>query len=83
MFAYLALALMVLAIAFGALIGSRWAGERGWVYNKHNPRPPGAGGTLGIFEQIFQPGVEHVVEERSAEAQRADQDESGDKPVLE
>ena len=71
---------MAVAIAFGVLASTRWAGERGWVYNKHNPRPPGAVGTLGIFEEMFQPGIEHVTEERNSERARADQDESGDKP---
>lgn len=80
MFACLALAVMVVAIAFGVLASTRWAGERGWVYNKHNPRPPGASGTLGIFEEMFQPGIEHVIDERTSERVRSDQDESGDKP---
>ena len=80
MFAYLALAVMAVAIAFGVLANTRWAGERGWVYNKHNPRPPGGSGTLGIFEEMFQPGIEHVTEESTSERVRADQAESGDKP---
>ena len=58
---------------------SRWAGERGWVYNKHNPRRPGSGvGSLGLFEEVFQPSVRHVIEEQSSERLRAEQDESGD-----
>ena len=80
MFAYIALGVVVLAIAFGALANTRWAGERGWVYNKHNPRPRGTGRTLGIFEEMFQPGIEHVVEERTSQDIRAEQDESGDRP---
>lgn len=80
MLAYLPLVVIVVAVVFGALAGTRWAGERGWVYNKHNPRPPGTGRTLGLFEEMFQPGIEHVVEERTAETIRADQDDSGDKP---
>ncbi len=71
---------MALAIGFGLFANSRWAGERGWVYNKHNPRPPGKTGSLGIFEGMFQPGIEHVIEEQSSEQVRADQDESGDGP---
>ena len=59
----------------------RWAGERGWVYNKHNPRRPGSGaGSLGLFEEVFQPSVRHVIEEQSSERLRAEQDESGDGP---
>jgi hypothetical protein len=59
-------------------LNSRTAGERGWVYNRHNPRRRG-GGTLGL-EAMFQPSIEHVIEERSAEARRGSQDESGDPP---
>ena len=60
---------------------SRWAGERGWVYNKHNPRKPGSGaGSLGLFEEVFQPSVRHVIEEQSSERLRTEQDESGDEP---
>lgn len=71
---------LIIGIAFGILAGSRWAGERGWFYNKHNPRPPGAGLQPGPFDEIYQPGVRHVIEEASAERIRADQDDSGDKP---
>jgi len=76
-FAYLALGLMVAAIAFGVLANSRWAAHRGWVYNKHNPRPPGVGYAPGAFDEMFQPSVEHVIEERESERVRADQDEVG------
>ncbi|HDK46025.1 MAG TPA: hypothetical protein ENG94_07075 [Actinobacteria bacterium] len=44
----------------------RWAGERGWVYNTYNPRPPGAG-TSGQVAQIFQPAIEHVVDEQKSQ----------------
>ena len=60
-------------------LSSRRAGERGWVYNKHNPRPSGVG-TLGLLEEIYQPSIRHVIEERSSERARGSQDESGDKP---
>ena len=80
MIALLVLSVVVAAVGFGIFSSSRWAGERGWVYNKHNPRPPGNTGTLGMFEEMFQPGIEHVVEERISEELRADQDYSGDGP---
>ena len=60
-------------------LNSRWAGERDWVYNKHNPRPRG-GGTLGLLEAIYQPSIEHVIEERTSERARGSQEESGNKP---
>ncbi|MFV1961745.1 MAG: hypothetical protein ACC658_07905 [Acidimicrobiia bacterium] len=58
---------------------SRWAANKGWVYNKHNPRPRGSGIPPGVFDQLFQPSVEHVIEQESSERIRAYQDESGDK----
>ncbi len=54
-------------------------GERGWVYNRHNPRPSGVG-TLGLLEENYQPSIRHVIEERSSQRAGASQDESGDKP---
>jgi hypothetical protein len=72
------------ALAFVGLVvwflKSRWAAERDWVYNKHNPRPRGLG-TLGLIETIYQPSLEHVIEEKASERARGSQDESGDKPV--
>ena len=56
---------------------SRTAGERGWVYNRYNPRPRGMG-TLGTLEAIYQPSIEHVIEERASEKARGDQADSGD-----
>jgi len=71
---------------FGAVIvvmawamNSRVAGERGWVYNRFNPRPKGAG-SLGLLEAIYHPAIEHLIEERASERARGSQDESGDPP---
>ena len=58
---------------------SRMAGERGWVYNRFNPNRRG-GGTLGLLEEIYQPSIQYVIEERSDQAARGGQNESGDKP---
>lgn len=74
----LGIAVCVPLIVIWAL-NSHWAGERGWIYNKHNPRPRGLG-TLGLLEEIYQPSIQHVIEERSSERARGSQDESGDKP---
>lgn len=80
---------MFLIVAFGVFVAfiafvfwalnSRWAGERGWVYNRHNPRPRGVG-SLGLLEEIYQPSIRHVIEERASEKARGSQDESGDDP---
>jgi hypothetical protein len=69
--------LFILLVAWA--LSSRWAGERGWVYNKYNPRPRGSG-SLGLLESIYQPSIEHVIEERSSERARGSRDESGDDP---
>ena len=80
MFAFVVLGIVVSVVAFVVWAGnSRWAADRDWFYNKHNPRPPG-GGTLGLVEQFFHPSIEHVIEERSSEHRRGSQDDSGDKP---
>lgn len=74
------IAVIVIAVAV-VLVGiwaanSRTAGERDWVFNRYNPRPRG-GGTLGLLESIYQPSMEHVIEERSSERARGDQARSG------
>lgn len=76
-FAVLVVVTVVLVVA--ALVLTRWAGKRGWIYNKHNPRPAGSGVPM-MLDELYQPSIEHVIEEQSSEAIRADQTESGDKP---
>ncbi len=53
-----------------------WMERRGWVYyrTKDRPRPS----SLGLVEEIYQPSIEHVTEEKTGEKSRADQAESGD-----
>jgi hypothetical protein len=72
----------VLAVGVTWFLRSKWAADRGWVYNRHNPRPRG-GGSLGLLEEIYNPAIHHVIEERSSERARGSQDESGDKPFPE
>ncbi|HEX5631169.1 MAG TPA: hypothetical protein VFY15_05880 [Acidimicrobiia bacterium] len=78
---FLAVAAMILVFGFLIVVfwaaNSRTAGERGWVYNRYNPRTRGMG-SLGLLETIYQPSMEHVIEERSAEKARGDQAKSGD-----
>ncbi len=69
---------VVIVVMLWAL-NSRTAGERGWVYNRYNPRPRRSG-TLGLLEEIYQPAIEHLIEERASEKARGSQDESGDPP---
>ena len=85
--------LMAGAIVVGAIVlvfgfilfvfwamNSRWAGERGWVYNRHTPRPRGTG-SLGVLESIYQPSIEHVIEEQHGGDLRVTDDETGEKRV--
>lgn len=55
-----------------------WAARRGWVYYRSPDRrlPP----TLGLIEEIYQPSMEHVIDEQVSEQTRADRSESGDSP---
>ncbi|HAX81325.1 MAG TPA: hypothetical protein DCY40_02005 [Actinobacteria bacterium] len=81
---FIATSAILLGFGFFVLVlwaaNSRRAGERGWVYNRYNPRPRGTG-TLGLLESIYQPSIEHVIEERSSQKARGDQAKSGDKPL--
>lgn len=78
--AFALLGTVVVGIVFGLVASSRWAGERGWFYNKHNPRPPGVGLQPGTFDEIYQPSIRHVMEEEESQRVRTDQDASGDDP---
>ncbi|MCL1593901.1 MAG: hypothetical protein M3132_06070 [Actinomycetia bacterium] len=79
MIGFIVIGVLALVLAAVAIASSRWAVQRGWVYNKHNPRPGGAGMPM-MVDQIYNPGIEHVIEEERSEATRADQKESGDGP---
>ena len=77
MFGFIFIGVLVVALILVAVSNSRWAGRKGWVYNKHNPRPPGVG-MPKILDEIYQPSVEHVIEQEASERTRADRSESGD-----
>jgi len=57
----------------------RYAGRRGWVFNKHNPTPSRPR-SLGLLEQIYQPSIQHVIEFEITDRTDAEQDESGEPP---
>lgn len=82
--AFFAVAAIVLVFGFIVFAfwaaNSRWLADRGWVYNKHNRHLRRSVGSLGLLETIYQPSMEHVIEEESSEAARGDQDDSGDRP---
>ena len=53
-----------------------WAEQRGWVYDRSTDRPRPR--SLGLFEEIYQPSVSHVIEQQVTEETEADQRESGE-----
>lgn len=52
-----------------------WAERRGWVYYRSTDRPRPR--SLGLFEEIYQPSVTHVIDQQITEETEADQAESG------
>jgi len=76
------LGVLIIILVPVVILNSRWAAKRGWVFNKHNPRPTGSGVPM-MLDQIYQPSVSHVIEKQTSDAIRADQSESGDKPNTE
>jgi hypothetical protein len=78
--AYFVLGVVVAGIMFGILASTRWAARRGWVYNRHNPRPNGGGVPAAAFGRVFKPELEYVVEEMQSEQIRAERDDSGRDP---
>ena len=69
-------AVALLLIGYGVHRLALWAEDRGWLYYKRKRRPGGLG--LSLIGQIYQPSIEHVVEEEQSEKIKADQDDSGD-----
>lgn len=53
-----------------------WAERRGWVYYRSTDRPRPH--SLGLFEEIYQPSVTHVIDHQVTEETEADQSESGE-----
>jgi hypothetical protein len=65
------------AVLYGLHRTALWAEERGWIYYKTKGR---GGGGLSLIGQIYQPSIEHTVEEQQTQRIKADQDDSGDDP---
>lgn len=79
MFGFIVLGIVVTTLLLVSVAHSQWAANKGWVFNKHNPRPSGYGVPM-MLDGIYDPSVEHVIEEQTSESTRADQKESGAGP---
>ena len=66
---------LALVIVGGHLLLT-WAERRGWVYYRSSDRPRPH--SLGLFEEIYQPSVTHVIDQQVMEETEADQAESGE-----
>jgi len=78
MIPWIAIAVVILAAAlFGVHRLAIWAEARGWIYYRNRPKGPV---DLGLLAVIYAPEIEHVIEERTSEAARRIDEESGDRP---
>jgi len=67
--------LLLLVVVAGHFLLT-WAERRGWVYYRSTDRPRPQ--SLGLFEEIYQPSVTHVIDQHVMEETEADQAESGE-----
>ena len=69
------IALVLTIVAAVTHFSLRWMARRGWVYyrSEDQPRPS----SLGLIEEIYQPAIEHVIDEEARERTVADQEASG------
>jgi hypothetical protein len=74
-FAIGGVAIVLAAAASIVHLSLSWMEGRGWAYYRSKNRPRRS--LLGLIEKIYQPSIEHVVEEQTSEQARADQAESG------
>jgi hypothetical protein len=69
---------VVVGLFYGFHRAALWAEGRGWIYYKTKRKPSGLG--MSLVGQIYQPSIEHQVEEEQSQRIKADQDDSGDDP---
>lgn len=71
--------LAIAAVAVGAGIRfALWADDRGWIMVRRKHRGKGLGVGMMHIAEIYQPSIEHVMDEIYSVQTRADQDESGE-----
>lgn len=75
----LIVALVVGTAVVAALVRlALWADDRGWIMVRRKHRGKGLGVGMMHIAEIYQPDIEHVIDEIYSVQTRADQDESGD-----
>ena len=72
----IAVVLLLLLVFVAGHLLLTWTERRGWVYYRSADRPRPR--SLGLFEEIYQPSVSHVMEQQVTEDTEADQNESGE-----
>lgn len=71
--------LAVIIVAAAAILvllhlGLLAAERRGWIFYRNRPRIQ----ALGILEEVFQPSIQHVIAEETAQKSRREQADSGE-----
>jgi hypothetical protein len=74
--ALLGVVFVIATIVVGGHFFLTWAERRGWVYYRTKDRPPPR--SLGLFEEIYQPSITHVVDQEVTEQTEANQAKSGE-----
>lgn len=69
------IALVLTLVAAVSHFSLRWMARRGWVYYRSDDRPRPS--SLGLIEEIYQPSIEHVIDEEVRERTVADREASG------
>ncbi len=69
----------IAAVVFGAVIRlALWADDRGWIMVRRKHRGKGLGVGMMHIAEVYQPSIEHVIDEIYSVQTRADQEESGE-----
>jgi hypothetical protein len=71
-----AIALSLAIVIYGGHRLLTWAERRGWVYYRSTDRPRPR--PIGILEEIYDPSMAHVIDQRVTDETEADQAESGE-----
>lgn len=69
------IALVLTVVAAVTHFSLLWMARHGWVYYRSDDRPRPS--SLGLIEEIYQPSIEHVIDEEARERTIADQEASG------